>query len=87
MLLLPRSAIVADAVRYRRDVLRQQVAALFTPELESLARRDRDEVVDAIDVLCSIEGIELLAATDRHDAPRTRRMLIRAVTAVLDTIT
>ncbi len=83
-LLVPRSSIIADAVRYRRDLLQQQIGALFAPELEGLAKRDRDEVVDAIDVLCSIEGIDLLAGTDRHNPPRTRRMLVRAVTAVLD---
>jgi AcrR family transcriptional regulator len=84
-LLVPRSGVVANAVRYRRDVLWRQIGALFAAELESLPKRDRDEIVDAIDVLCSIEGIELLAATDRHTPARTRRMLIRAVTAVLDT--
>jgi len=83
MLLVSRSTVVAIAVRYRRDVLRRQVDALFTPELDRLAKRDREEIVDAVDVLCSIEGIELLAATERHVQPRTRRMLIRAVTAVV----
>ena len=43
------------------------------------------ERIDAIDVLCSIEGIELLAATNRHTRARTRRTLVRAVTAILDT--
>ncbi|HEY1738220.1 MAG TPA: TetR/AcrR family transcriptional regulator [Acidimicrobiia bacterium] len=85
LLLVPRSGVVANAVRYRRDVLWRQVGALFAAELEPLPKRDREEIVDAIDVLCSIEGIELLAATDRHTPARTRRMLIRAVTAVLDT--
>ncbi|HEY3830811.1 MAG TPA: TetR/AcrR family transcriptional regulator [Acidimicrobiia bacterium] len=85
LLLVPRSGVVADAVRYRRDVLWRQIGALFATELEALPKRDRDEIVDAIDVLCSIEGIELLAATDRYTPARTRRMLIRAVTAVLDT--
>ena len=85
LLLVPRSAVVADAVRYRRDVLWRQIGTQFAAELEPLPKRDRDEIIDAIDVLCSIEGIELLVATERHTPARTRRMLIRAVTAVLDT--
>jgi len=85
LLLEPRSTVVAGAVRYRRDVLRRQVDAFFEPELELLTKRDRDEIVDAIDVLCSIEGIDLLASTERHVQPRTRRMLIRATTAILET--
>ena len=85
LLLVPRSTVIASAVRYRRDLLNQQIDRLFAPELEPLAKRDRDDLVDAIDVLCSIEGIELLASTDRYNQPRTRRMLVRAVTAVLHT--
>src|SRR3954447_6913022 len=65
-LLATRSAVVAGAMRWRRDLLRHQVANMFEQELGKLPRRDRDETVDAIDLLCSIEGIELLVATERH---------------------
>jgi AcrR family transcriptional regulator len=82
-LLQTRSAVVAGAMRWRRELLRHQVDRLFAAELERLAKRDRDEVVDAIDVLCSIEGLDLLAATERHTRARTRRMLVRSVTALL----
>jgi hypothetical protein len=85
-LMAPRSTVVTNAVRYRRDLLRQQIPALFAAELDRLARRERDEITDAIDVLCSIEGIDLLAATGRHNRARTRRTLVYAVSAILDTI-
>jgi AcrR family transcriptional regulator len=82
-MLVPRSTVVADAVRWRRDYLRQQIETLFAAELATRTKRRREEIVDAIDVLCSFEGFELLAATARHTPARTRRMLTSAVTALL----
>jgi AcrR family transcriptional regulator len=82
-LLQNRSAVVAGAMRWRRDLLHHHVEALFAAELDHIARRDKDEVVDAIDLLCSIEGIDLLVATERYTRARTRRMLIRSINALL----
>ena len=76
---------IAAQVRTRRDLLADQVAAHFEPELRELERSRRLELVACIDALCSFESMELLRVRAGLSFSRTRRALLSSVTALLAT--
>lgn len=65
---------VANQVREARSFLRQQVRALFAPELDG-----RPGLLPALDVLCSFESYDLL----RRDQGLSRGKAVDALTAAL----
>lgn len=74
---------LADGLRRSRAVLRAEVAALFQPELSAMKHDDADQVVSALDVLCSFESFELLRGDQALGPTRLRATLVHAVTALL----
>jgi hypothetical protein len=78
-------------VRLRRTQLTEQVRQQFAPELAGLAddKADdgadgaADDLVAAIDVLCQFEALDSLLVDRDFSAIRTRRVLVRALGALL----
>jgi AcrR family transcriptional regulator len=75
--------LIADAVRRRRGQLSAQARAHFAPELSALARDEAADLLDAIDVLCQFEALEALLLERGLSPARTRRVLTRALRALL----
>lgn len=75
---------IAAQVANRRQLLADQVAAQFEPELAVLDRSRRPEVAATIDALCSFESLELMRVRSGLSPSRTRRTLIAGVAALLD---
>ena len=74
---------VAAGLATRRDALRRQVEVLFAPELDGRARREREEVLAALEGVSSIEVIELLITHRGLSPDRVRATLTRSVLGVL----
>jgi AcrR family transcriptional regulator len=74
---------VAQGLATRRDALRRQVEVLFTPELDSRARRERDEVLAALEGVTSLEVVELMITHRGLDPGRVQGVLTRSLLGVL----
>jgi hypothetical protein len=74
---------VATGLATRRDALRRQVEVLFAPELDGRDRREREEVLAALEGMTSLEVVELMVTHRGLDGPRVQAMLTRAVLGVL----
>jgi AcrR family transcriptional regulator len=87
----PTAPLIAEMVRLRRTQLTEQVRQQFAPELAGLAddKADdgadgaADDLVAAIDVLCQFEALDSLLVDRDFSAIRTRRVLVRALGALL----
>ena len=64
-------------------LLRRQNEQMFAPELDGLAPRERDELAAAIDLVISFNALETLRATRDFSDDQTRRILRRALRALL----
>jgi TetR/AcrR family transcriptional regulator, regulator of autoinduction and epiphytic fitness len=86
---------IAEALAHRRGQLRSQIEELFAPELAAADQAGtgdgdggsdasrRDDLLAALEVLTGFEALQGLRADGRRSAARTRRILRRAVTALL----
>lgn len=68
----------------RRAVLREQHEAMFAPELGRLPADARAEVAAGIDLVVGLEAFESLRHTQGFDTGATRRIIVRALHALLD---
>lgn len=75
--------ILAERLATVRRLLREQVEAMFAPELSVRPARQRREVTAALDLLLAFESMEQLRKVQRLAGPETARVLNRAVGAVL----
>ena len=78
-----RFPAVAEGVATRRDALRRQVEALFSPELDALSRDERDEVLSALEAVTSFEVVDQLSTHRRLPADRVEAVLARSVVGLL----
>jgi AcrR family transcriptional regulator len=79
----PQSPTVAHALAFRRDLLRDQVAHLFAPELATRPTRVRNELLDALDAATGMETLGMLRSVAGHSPARTRAIVTRTVRALL----
>lgn len=75
--------ILAERLATVRRLLREQVEAMFAPELSVRPARQRREVTAALDLLLAFESMEQLRKVQLLTRPETARVLTRAVGAVL----
>lgn len=75
---------VAAALAHRRDQLRAQLEALFAAELAAVGdRAARDDVLAALEVVTGFEALQALRIDRRRSVAAARRILHRAVAALL----
>jgi AcrR family transcriptional regulator len=74
---------IAEDLRRFRDLLRLQTAELFGPELQALARRERDHVLGTIFVLSSFESWDLHSRVLGWQAAQIERSLTLAIRALV----
>ncbi len=79
----PQIPIIDERLQETRLLLRRQVEEMFAPELAALEPDARREVVAAVDVLLELDSIEHLRSHRRMSAPEARRVLVRAVGALV----
>jgi AcrR family transcriptional regulator len=78
-----RSGSIRDGLARRRRLLRDQVAASFASELDARARRDRAELLDALDAAAGFDQIDQLRTDAGHSRSRVRALTIRTLRALL----
>ncbi|MGA8255113.1 MAG: TetR/AcrR family transcriptional regulator [Nocardioides sp.] len=79
----PYSPQIAAQATRRREMLSEQVAAQFAPELEALGASRGAAISACIDVLCEFEAIEFLRSQRGLSVTRTREAMVAGVTALL----
>jgi AcrR family transcriptional regulator len=79
----PFSPQIAAQVQQRRELLFDQAASQFEQEARRLDKAHGEELIGAIDALCSFETIEGLRVRRGLSITRTRRTLVDGVTALL----
>ncbi|HYI62284.1 MAG TPA: TetR/AcrR family transcriptional regulator [Acidimicrobiales bacterium] len=75
--------LIAERLRQGRARLRDQVGAMFAPELAALPADGAEDVAAALDVLLGFEALEHLVQVRDLDEPASRRVLVRAVGSLL----
>jgi AcrR family transcriptional regulator len=73
--------ILREQLEDASDLLRDQVASQFAPELAEMPQRTHGDVLEAVDALCQHESIERYR--QRHGAKATSRMLQVALRRLL----
>ena len=79
-----QSPTITRALKFRRTLLRDQLAALFAPELAAHHARVRAELLDALDAATSLEAIEQLRTVAGHSSRRAQTIVARTVRALLN---
>lgn len=74
---------IQDQIESRRQLLRDQAAQHFAPELAGRGSDRAEEVLAAIEVVCQFESLELLRQQRGMTVEESRRVLVAAVTALL----
>jgi hypothetical protein len=77
--------VIAQGLATRRDALRRQAEALFAAELDRLGRRDRDEVLSALEATTSFEAVDLLVSHRGLSPAQVEAVVARTVVALLTT--
>lgn len=75
--------IIREQLEVTRVLLRDQVEAMFAPELRALPTPERREVTAGLDLLLGFDSFEHLRRDERLSTPETHRVVLRAVTALL----
>lgn len=75
--------LIRERLAERRQLLLDQVDAMFAPELAALSARDRRERVAALDVLLGLEALERLLHDRGLSRAAVRRSITYAATATL----
>lgn len=83
LLRMRSNELIRQRVMEARRQVRDQVAAMFAPELDALPAGPAREVLDALDVLLEFESMEHLRATTGRTDEEAAASLCRAVTAML----
>jgi AcrR family transcriptional regulator len=76
--------LIADVVGQRRSQLTEQTRTHFAPELTAQGKAEASDLLAAVDVLCQFEAIEALRVERDLSPVRVRRVLVRALRALLD---
>ena len=79
-----QSPTIVRALTFRRALLREQVATLFAPELAARHAHVRTELLDALDVVTSLETIEQLRTVAGHSSRRAQTIVTHTVRALLN---
>jgi AcrR family transcriptional regulator len=79
----PSNRILSEQLATARRALRAQVDQMFSPELETMGTRDRQDSAATLDVLLSFATIEQLREAQGLSPAAVRRILARAVAATL----
>lgn len=79
----PTNDIIRGQLESNLRSMRRQVEQMFAPELDAMPAAVGREVGAALDVLLGFHSIEHLRRTRGLPGPECRRVLTRAVTAVL----
>jgi AcrR family transcriptional regulator len=74
---------IQEQIERRRELLRDQAAQHFAPELAGCDARRAADVLAAIEVLGQFESLELLRVQRGLSVEESRRVLVAAVTALL----
>lgn len=82
-LLAPDNAALQAAFTYRRELLRQQVAVQFEPELAAMSAARRRRVVDALDIATGFESVEALRIDRDAGRKRTTDVLTLIIKGLL----
>lgn len=83
LLLEPSVTAVAEGLEFRRAALREQTAALFSPELAALPARERRILAAALDAATSIETVEYLRVHANLSPGETRAAIAQTLRALL----
>jgi AcrR family transcriptional regulator len=83
LLRMRSNELIRQRVTEARRQVRDQVEAMFAPELDALPAGPRREVLDALDVVLEFESMEHLRSTTGRTDEEAAAVLCRAVTAVL----
>jgi len=76
--------IIAERLEATRTGLREQLEAMFAPELDALPPAERRAMAAAADVLCGFEAMEHLRVQRGFSAAKARDVVLRALAALLD---
>jgi AcrR family transcriptional regulator len=79
----PSNDIIRDQLELVLERLRHQVGSMFEPELDAMGVTAAREVTAALDVLLGFHSAEHLRQQRGLSSPDTRRILVRAVTALV----
>jgi AcrR family transcriptional regulator len=74
---------IQEQIERRRELLRDQAAQHFAPELAGCDARRAADVLAGIEVLGQFESLELLRVQRGLSVAQSRRILVAAVTALL----
>ncbi len=75
--------VVRGRLEQNRRLLREQVEAMFAPELVALPAAERREIAVALDVLLGFDALEHLRRQRSLSGAETRRVLVRALRSLV----
>ena len=75
--------VLKERLEEVRDMVRQQVADMFEPELSTLRPEPRREALDAIDLVLSYNGLDQLRTATRRSPDEAGAVLRRMLRALL----
>jgi len=75
--------IIAERLEATWQILRDQLEAMFAPELDALGTAERRAMLAAADVLCGFEGLEHLLVRRGFSVARSRDVLTRSLRALV----
>jgi AcrR family transcriptional regulator len=79
----PQHALIDERLQETRLLLRRQIEEMFARELVALDRRDRGDVVAAVDVLLGLDGLDHLRRQRGLGDDEAQRVLVGALAALL----
>lgn len=80
----PANDILRENLDMNLRAMRRQVREMFAPELDALTPADAREVAGGLDILLSFHSLEQLRRTRAQTGAQSRRIIVRAVTALLE---
>jgi AcrR family transcriptional regulator len=79
----PYSPLLAEQVGRRRQLLSDQMAEHFAPELAAMSKARAEEVLACADALCEFEAMEHMRVRRGMSVARTRKAMVTGLTALL----
>lgn len=74
--LAPQSAVIAGELERSTAAFRDQVAAVFGPELDGCPSGERRDLLDALDLACGFEAWAAMRHGRSYPVARARRVLV-----------
>jgi TetR/AcrR family transcriptional regulator of autoinduction and epiphytic fitness len=78
-----RSAVIDERLAFARELLRDQVATLFEPELATETGSARRDLLDAVEAASSWSNWNLLRTEQGCSVARARAVMVRTLTGLL----